>query len=405
MSAAYQRRFRCRREWPASHQRLLILIRMPATKGGLEDVVAANSAICDIIGPQGKLTYRGIDIHELARQSSFEETTYLLWFGNLPTRQALQDFTAALARQRRLPEPVLTLMKDFPREATPMDALRTTLSALAFYDPQAHDNGRDANIAKAMRVTAQTATVVAAWEQLRRGRAPVEPDTAGSHAENFLRMLFGAEPDRLSARAMDLALILHADHELNASTFAARVTAATLADIYSAIVSAIGALAGPLHGGANEQVIKMLQKIGEPARVESYISERLEAHQKIPGFGHRVYRTEDPRATHLREMSRQLGEHTGNLRWYELSRKVEEVVMEKKHLYANVDFYSASCYFTMGIPIDMFTPVFAVSRVSGWTAHILEQYADNRLIRPRAEYVGDKDVPYVPVERRELAAS
>lgn len=375
------------------------------TKGGLEDVIAANSAISDIIGPQGKLTYRGIDIHDLARHSSFEETTYLLWFGTLPTHEALEEFSAELSSHRALPQPVLTLMKDFPRTATPMDALRTALSALAFYDPQAHDASREANLAKAMRVTAQTATIVAAYEQIRRGRPPVEPDADGSHAENFLRMLFGAEPDPLYVRAMDLALILHADHELNASTFAARVTAATLADMYSAVVSAIGALAGPLHGGANEQVMKMLQKIGDPARVEAYVTERLEAHQKISGFGHRVYRTEDPRATHLREMSRQLGEHLGNLRWYEISRKVEEVVMRQKHLYPNVDFYSASCYFTMGIPIDMFTPVFAVSRMSGWTAHILEQYADNRLIRPRAEYVGEKDVPYLPIDRRVTVAS
>ena len=375
------------------------------TKGGLEDVIAANSAISDIIGPQGKLTYRGIDIHDLARHSSFEETTYLLWFGALPTREALGEFSAELSSHRALPPPVLTLMKDFPRNATPMDALRTALSALAFYDPQAHDASSDANVDKAIRVTAQTATIVAAYEQIRRGREPVEPDRAGSHAENFLRMLFGAEPDPLYVRAMDLALILHADHELNASTFAARVTAATLADMYSAVVSAIGALAGPLHGGANEQVMKMLQKIGDPARVEAYVTERLQAHQKISGFGHRVYRTEDPRATHLRQMSRQLGEHVGNLRWYEISRKVEEVVMQQKHLYANVDFYSASCYFTMGIPIDMFTPVFAVSRVSGWTAHILEQYADNRLIRPRAEYVGLTDVAYVPIDRRVRAAS
>src|SRR5437764_15478967 len=287
---------------------------MPATKGGLEDVVAANSAICDIIGPQGKLTYRGIDIHELARHSSFEETTYLLWYGHLPTAEALHAFTAELASKRPLPKPVLTLMKDFPREATPMDALRTTLSALAFYDPQSRDSSREANIAKAMRVTAQTATIVAAYEQIRRGREPVPPDGAGSHAENFLRMLFGAEPDRLYVHAMDLALILHADHELNASTFAARVTAATLADMYSAMVSAIGALAGPLHGGANEQVMRMLQEIGEPSRVEAYVTEKLQAHQKIAGFGHRVYRTEDPRATHLREMSRELGEHVGNLR-------------------------------------------------------------------------------------------
>ena len=377
---------------------------MPSTKAGLEDVIAANSAICDIIGPEGKLTYRGIDIHDLARNSSFEEATYLLWFGSLPTREALHQFSAELASHRELPTQVLTLMKDFPRNATPMDALRTALSALAFYDGQAHDSSREANVAKAMRVTAQMATIVAAYEQIRRGREPVEPDKAGSHAENFLRMLYGAEPDPLFVRAMDLALILHADHELNASTFAARVTAATLADMYSAIVSAIGALAGPLHGGANEQVMKMLQKIGEPSRVDAYVSEKLAAHQKIAGFGHRVYRTEDPRATHLRQTSRELGEHISNLRWYEISRKLEEAVMQQKHLYANVDFYSASCYFTMGIPIDMFTPVFAVSRVAGWTAHVLEQYGDNRLIRPRAEYLGEKDVAYVPIDRRVKAA-
>ena len=378
---------------------------MPATKGGLEDVIAANSAICDIIGPQGKLTYRGIDIHDLARNSSFEETTYLLWFGSLPTKEALHQFSAELASHRALPAEVLTLMKDFPRIAAPMDALRTALSALAFYDAQAHDASREANVAKALRVTAQIATIVAGYEQIRRGREPIEPDRAGSHAENFLRMLFGAEPDPLFVRAMDLALILHADHELNASTFAARVTAATLADMYSAVVAAIGALAGPLHGGANEQVMKMLQKIGEPSRAEAFVREKLETHQKVPGFGHRVYRTEDPRATHLREMSRELGEHIGNLRWYEISRTVEEAVMQQKHLYANVDFYSASCYFTMGIPIDMFTPVFAVSRMAGWTAHVLEQYGDNRLIRPRAEYVGETDVPYVPIDRRVKVAS
>src|SRR5260370_8334322 len=378
---------------------------MPTTKAGLEDIIAANSAICDIIGAEGKLAYRGIDISDLGRDCWFEETTYLLWFGSLPTRDALHQFSAELASHRALPTQVLTLMKDFPRTATPMDALRTTLSALAFYDLQAHDSSHEANVAKAWQVTAQTATIVAAYEQIRRGRRPIEPEPDGSHAENFLRMLFGAEPDPLFVRAMDLALILHADHELNASTLAARVTAATLADMYSAIVSAIGALAGPLHGGANEQVMKMLQTIGEPSRAEAYVSEKLEAHQKISGFGHRVYKAEDPRATHLRQMSRELGEHIGNLRWYEISRKLEEAVMQQKHLYANVDFYSASCYFTMGIPIDMFTPVFAVSRVAGWTAHVLEQYADNRLIRPRAEYVGGKNLAYVPIDRRTKAAS
>ena len=377
---------------------------MPLTKAGLEDVIAANSAICDIIGGEGKLTYRGIDIHDLARNSSFEETTFLLWFGHLPTARDLEQFTADLARSRPLPDEVVDLMRRFPRDATPMDALRTAISALAFYDSQAHDSSPESNVEKAKRVTARTATVVAAYEQLRRGREPVKPVPEGSHAASFLRMLFAREPDPLHVRAMDLALILHADHELNASTFAARVTAATLADMYSSVVSAIGALAGPLHGGANEQVMKMLQRIQEPERADSHVEEILNAHRKVAGFGHRVYRTEDPRATHLRAMSRELGERAGDLRWYEISRKVEESMMARKKLYANVDFYSASCYFSMGIPIDLFTPVFAVSRISGWTAHILEQYSDNRLIRPRAEYIGERNVRYIPLDQRKAAS-
>ncbi len=296
-------------------------------------------------------------------------------------------------------------MKGFPKTATPMSVLRTAVSALAFYDPRAQTSSREANVVKAMRLTAQMATLVAAYEQLRRGNEPLAPAKDGSHAASFMRMLIGRQPDPIHARAMDLALILHADHELNASTFAARVTAATLSDMYSALVTAIGTLAGPLHGGANEQVMQMLQQIGDPSRAEGFVTETLAAHKKIFGFGHRVYRTEDPRATHLRRMSKELGERAGDTRWYDISRRVEEAVMRQKKIYANVDFYSASCYFTMGIPIDMFTPVFAVSRVAGWAAHVLEQYADNRLIRPRAEYVGERDVPYVPVELRVEAAS
>ncbi len=375
------------------------------TKAGLEDVVAANSAICEVIGSEGRLTYRGIDIHDLAQHSSFEETTYLLWFGHLPERGTLERFSAELAADRQVPRDVTALMQAFPRTARPMDALRTAVSALAFYDPQAQDSSREANVAKAGRLTAQMATLVAAWESIRKGREPVAPTATGSHAASFLRMLFGKEPEPLHVRAMDLALILHADHELNASTFAARVTAATLADLYAAVVSAICALTGPLHGGANEQVMKMLKMIGEVDRIEGYVTETLAAHKKISGFGHRVYRTEDPRATHLRQMSKELGERAGDTRWYEISRRLEEVVMEKKHLYANVDFYSATCYYSMGIPIDLFTPVFALSRIAGWAAHVLEQYADNRLIRPRAEYVGERNVPYVPVDQRAAAAS
>ncbi len=375
------------------------------TKAGLEDVVAANSAICEVIGSEGRLTYRGIDIHDLAQHSSFEETTYLLWFGHLPERGTLERFSAELAAERQVPRDIIALMQAFPRTTRPMDALRTAVSALAFYDPRAQDSSREANVAKAARLTAQMATLVAAWESIRKGREPVAPTATGSHAASFLRMLFGKEPEPLHVRAMDLALILHADHELNASTFAARVTAATLADLYAAVVSAICALTGPLHGGANEQVMKMLKTIGQLDRVEAYVTETLAAHKKISGFGHRVYRTEDPRATHLRQMSKELGERAGDTRWYEISRRLEEVVMEQKHLYANVDFYSATCYYSMGIPIDLFTPVFAVSRIAGWAAHVLEQYADNRLIRPRAEYVGERNVPYVPIDQRAAAAS
>jgi len=374
-------------------------------KGGLEDAIAANSAISDIIGNQGRLTYRGIDIHELAQHSSFEETTYLLWHGTLPGAPALQRFTHAFASVRALPEPVLTMMRDFPRDATPMNALRTALSALAFYDRTAPDRSPAASAARAMRVTAQLATIVAAYEQIRRGRHPVPPESEGSHAQNFMRMLSGAEADPLVVRAMDLALILHADHELNASTFAARVTAATLADLYAAMVAAVSALSGPLHGGATEQVMTMLHTVGEPSKAAAYVEERLAAQEKIPGFGHRVYRTEDPRATHLRDMSRRLGEHVDNLRWYEISRAVEEAVMARRQLYPNVDFYSASCYFTMGIPVDLFPTIFAVSRVAGWCAHVMEQYADNRLIRPRAQYVGPQNVRYLPLDRRAQAAS
>jgi 2-methylcitrate synthase len=378
---------------------------MPMTKAGLEDVVAANSAICEVIGSEGKLTYRGIDIHELATHSSFEETTYLLWFGHLPERGTLEGFTAELAADRHVASEVIALMKAFPKTARPMDALRTAVSALAFYDPQGQDTSPPANLARAGRLTAQMATLVAAYENSRKGREPLAPTASGSHAANFLRMLFGQEPDPVAVRAMDLALILHADHELNASTFTARVTAATLADLHAAIVSAICSLSGPLHGGANEQVMKMLKTIGEVGRVEGYVTETLAAHKKIPGFGHRVYRTEDPRATHLRRMSKELGERAGDTRWYEISRRLEEVVMQQKHLYANVDFYSATCYYSLGIPVDLFTPVFAVSRVAGWAAHVLEQYSDNRLIRPRAEYVGERNVRYVPIDQRVAAAS
>lgn len=371
-----------------------------AAKEGLEDVVAGPSAICEVNGIEGRLIYRGYDIHDLAEHSTFEETTYLLWHGKLPTRSQLTQLQRDLQTNRPLPKDVIELMKRFPPRSTPMDVLRTSVSALQLWDKEENDDTEEANHHKALRLTAQLPTLVTAWHRIRSGQEPIAPKEGQSTAEAFLYMLTGEEPDDVAERTLDVALILHADHELNASTFAARVTAATLSDVHSAITSAIGALIGPLHGGANEGVIHMLQAIGDLDNVESYITKELAAHHRIMGLGHRVYRTADPRATHLREMSRQLGERRNDLKFWQMSRKIEEVMMREKQLNANVDFYSASTYYALGIPIDLFTPLFAVSRVSGWTAHVLEQYANNRLIRPRAEYVGPRDLKYVPIDQR-----
>jgi len=372
----------------------------PAGAAGLEDVVAATSAICDVDGKEGRLLYYGIDVKDLAAHSSFEETIYLLWYGRLPNRAELTELRGQLAANCALPAAVLETMRGFPKEAVPMEVLRTAVSLLSMYDPDDADNSREANVRKATRLVAQTPTVVAAIHAIREGREPVAPREDLSLAANFLYMLFGEEQDEAAVHTMDVALILHADHELNASTFAARVTAATLSDIYSSVVSAIGALKGPLHGGANEQVFRMLRAIEAPERADSYVREQFAAGKKIMGFGHRVYRTDDPRATVLRGLSRGLGEERGDTTWYEISQGVERVVKAEKRLYPNVDFYSASTYHVIGIPTDLFTPVFAISRMSGWTAHILEQYANNRLIRPRAEYTGPRNVPYVPLDDR-----
>jgi len=372
-----------------------------ATTDGLDDIVAAHSAICELDGKQGRLLYYGVDIHDLARYSSFEETAYLLWHGVLPTRAQLEDVTYQLQANRAIPSPIVHLMRLLPKTSTPMDVLRTAVSALSSFDPDAGDNSRVANVRRSIHLTAVFPTIVAAWDRMRNGKELVEPLAGENHATNFLYMLNGEMPNEYNAHVLDTALILHADHELNASTFAARVTAATLASMYAAITSAIGALSGPLHGGANEQVIRMLMKIGEVDKAEAYIAGALERKERIMGFGHRVYRTDDPRATHLRQMSEELGKRTGDSRWYEMSRIIEGYVKEHKGLYANVDFYSASVYYMLGVPIDLDTPIFACSRISGWTAHVLEQFGNNRLIRPRAEYVGPKNVKYVPVEDRE----
>jgi 2-methylcitrate synthase len=372
------------------------------TPKGLEGVIAAVSSICFIDGDRGILAYRGIDIHELADNSTFEETCYLLWFGKLPNRAELREFTRALADERKLDTAIINLLRQAPRHALPMDVLRTAVSALSFYDPEETLNTPEANLHKSLRLTSQLAMIVAAYDRIRKGRPVAEPDRSLSHAANFLLMLNGDPPSKTAERALDIALILHADHELNASTFAARVTAATLSDMHSAITSGIGALKGPLHGGANEAVFKILAEIAKAGTdpVE-HIKGMLAQKKKIPGFGHRVYHTEDPRATHLRQMSRELGESSGQTKWWEYSSKIEQFMKADKKLNANVDFYSASTYYTLGIDLDLFTPIFAVSRISGWTAHVMEQLSDNRLIRPRADYVGPAyPQRYVPIDRR-----
>jgi citrate synthase len=369
---------------------------------GLEGVVATTSSICYIDGDAGVLAYRGIDIHELADNSTFEETCYLLWFGRLPSRSELQDLRDRMAEERKLDASIIHRLHLAPKHALPMDVLRTIVSALSFYDPEEKNNDREANVHKAIRLTAQIAMIVAAYDRIRKGLEVVQPDRALSHAANFLLMLNGKHPSKTAERALDIALILHADHELNASTFAARVTAATLSDMHSAITSAIGALKGPLHGGANEAVFRILEAIDKGgADPVEYVKGMLAQKKKIPGFGHRVYNTEDPRATHLRQMSRDLGTSSGQSKWFDFSQKIENFVKSEKKLNANVDFYSASTYHTLGIDVDLFTPVFAVSRISGWTAHVIEQLEDNRLIRPRADYIGPEyPARYTAIDKR-----
>ena len=372
-------------------------------KAGLEDTVATSSAICYLDGDRGVLAYCGYDIHDLARHATFEDVCFLLWHRRLPTRAELGDLQAPLVAARQLPEAVLRLMRMLPA-GEGMDSLRTLTSSLSHYDPDASDNSAAANYRKAVRLTAQIGSVVATMGRINAGGGPIQPDPVLGHAANFLYMLTGERPSGLATRAFDVALVLHADHELNASTFAARVAAATLTDIHSAIVGAIGALKGPLHGGANADVMRMLLDIGSGGPVEKaeeVVRAKLARKEKIPGFGHRVYHTEDPRATHLRQMSRDLGQRAGQPIWFEMSERIEALVKAEKKLNANVDFYSATTYHSLGIPIELFTPIFAVSRISGWTAHVLEQYANNRLIRPRAEYIGPEyPQRYRPLEDR-----
>lgn len=373
---------------------------MAEVKAGLQGVVIAQTSICSIDGERGNLLYRGYNIHDLAAHATFEEVVHLLWRGRLPGRAELESLRKELSAERTVAAPALSLLKTLPRAQHPMETLRTIVSALSLYDPEAESMTEDANQRKASRLTAQMATLVAAMGRVRAGQDPIAPDPSLDHAANFIYMLHGRKPSAEDARAFDVALILHADHSFNASTFAARVTASTLSDMHSAITSALGALKGPLHGGANERVMRMLLDVQTPEKAESYVHDLLDRKQKIMGFGHRVYHTEDPRATVLRKMSEDIGKRSGQPKWHEISRNIENLMIREKKINANVDFYSASAYYAMGIPVELYTPVFAASRISGWTAHVLEQYRDNKLIRPLAEYTGPTNLKYASIEQR-----
>jgi citrate synthase len=370
-------------------------------KAGLEDVVVSTSEICFIDGREGRLLYRGFDVDELVEKSTFEEVIFLLWQGHLPSKKELADHVKALATGRKIPPKVLAMLRLLPKKTPPMEVLRTGVSALSSFDPDDNDNSHEASVRKAIRLTAQMPTLVAAWERIRHGKTPVSPNPKLSLAANFLYMMTGKKPTELAAKTFDTALILHADHEFNASTFAARVTAATLSDMHSSVVSGIGALKGPLHGGANEQVMLMVDKIKNPLDAESYVRKNLQDRSfRIMGFGHRVYRVEDPRAKHLRRLAFELGKQAGDTSKAEMINTIARVVTQEKKIFPNVDLFSGAAYRSMGIATDQFTPIFAMSRVAGWAAHVLEQHSNNRLIRPRSEYTGATRATYVPIEQR-----
>lgn len=370
------------------------------SEAGLADVIACSSAICFIDGKEGRLLYRGYDVLDLAEKSTFEEVAYLLWYGRLPGLAEFQAFLKGFTGSMALPVETVMILRMFPKAATPMEVLRTAISSLGHWDPDSGDTRIDACRRKAQRLTERMPLLLAAHQRLRHGLEPVSPVPDQGIAYNFLYTLKGREPDPETVRALDAALILHADHELNASTFAARVTAATLADIYSAVTSAIGTLKGPLHGGANAEVMKMLQEIKEPDKAESWVLDRLSAKVKIPGFGHRVYRCEDPRVGVLRKYAKIISRKKEETKLYEISRQVEKTMAVNSKVFPNVDFYTATLYHAMGLPVELFTPIFAMSRIIGWTAHIFEQWTNNRLIRPRAAYIGPPPLEYILMENR-----
>jgi citrate synthase len=373
----------------------------PVKARGLEGVIALESELSSIDGEKGELIYRGYDIHDLAEQACYEEVVYLLANGALPTADELEEIRHELRSERALPAPVLDFLRNVPDDAHPMAVLQTTVSALGQYDAEANVMEEAANRRKAVRILAQIPTLIASFDRLRKGLDPISPLEEGSMARNFLYMLNGEEPGEAAERVFDACLVLHADHGLNASTFTARVIGSTLSDMYSAIPGAIGALKGPLHGGANREVMRMLLEIDEQgADPAAYVKQKLEQGERVMGFGHRVYKTMDPRAAILRDMVKDLSEEAGDTKWYEYSMAILETMQEEKDIDPNVDFFSASTYYQLGLDPDLFTPIFALSRTAGWTAHLLEQWADNRLIRPRAQYVGERDLSFVPLDQR-----
>ena len=370
------------------------------TTKGLEGVVAANTRLSDVRGESGQLIYCGYDINELAGKVSYEEVVHLLHHNHLPNKHELEELKRTFAEFRELPEGVIDIIRELPRDTPPMHALRTGVSALGCFDPACDDDSHHDQRRKALRLIAQIPVVTAYFHRHRQGKGLVHPDPSYGEAANFLHMINGEPASKEAENTLDLCYVLHADHGMNASTFSARVTIATLSDMYSAITTAIGTLKGPLHGGANEGVIKMLQEIGSVDKVDAYIEDALANKRKIMGIGHRVYKVLDPRAPHLKRMAQVLCEKVGEKKWIQMSERIAEIMLTQKGLNANVDFYSATVYYSLGIPTDLFTPLFAISRTSGWTAHVLEQLADNRLIRPQSNYTGPEGLKVVPIESR-----
>lgn len=373
----------------------------PAFVKGLDGIIAAQTALSSVDGQNGVLTYRGINIHELAEKACYEEVVYLLWYGKLPNRKELIGLEARLAAQRAVPDQIINILRATPDNATPMVVLRNAVSALAMFDPDAEDISPEATRRKAERLTAQMGTIMTAYHRIRNRLEPIDPDPRLGHTPNLLYMLTGDQPDPLNVRALDLYQVLLAEHGMNASTFTARVVASTQADLHSAVAGALGSLKGPLHGGAAEATMQTLFEIGEPEKADAFVDNAFKTKRKIMGIGHRIYKTGDPRAVHLQKWSQTLGERSGELKWFYILKELEQAVLKYRQLYPNVDFFSSTMLYYIGIPVDQFTPMFAASRIAGWSAHVIEQYADNVLIRPQSEFIGPAEQHYIPIDERE----